>query len=46
VSLPLVDVEALLSWVLSYGDAARVVEPPEIARRLGEILERAAMRYR
>lgn len=46
VQLPLVNMEAVVSWVLSYGDAARVVEPPELAREVAAVLERAAARYR
>ncbi len=46
VSLPLVNVGTLVSWVLSFGDAARIVEPPELAREVAEVLERAAARYR
>ncbi|MBX3189237.1 MAG: WYL domain-containing protein [Labilithrix sp.] len=46
VSIPVGDVEAFVGWVLSFGDAARVVEPPELARRIGETLQRAAARYR
>jgi predicted DNA-binding transcriptional regulator YafY len=45
VQLPLIDVPSLLSWVLSYGDAARVVDPPELVRSVGETLARAAARY-
>lgn len=46
VQVPLVNVDAVVAWVLSYGDAARVVEPPELARRVATVLERAASRYR
>jgi predicted DNA-binding transcriptional regulator YafY len=46
LSLPLVNVDALIAWVLSFGDAARVVEPVEVARRVHDILARAAERYR
>jgi predicted DNA-binding transcriptional regulator YafY len=46
VQLPLVDVKSVVPWVLSFGDAARVVEPPELAREIGEVLARAAGRYR
>jgi predicted DNA-binding transcriptional regulator YafY len=46
VQLPLVNADALVAWVLSFGDAARVVEPPELARRVAATLERAGARYR
>ncbi len=46
IQLPLVNVDALVAWVLSFGDAARVVEPPELARAVHDVLERAAARYR
>ena len=45
VSLPLVDEAAVLHWILSWGDAARVVDPPELVREVGSILARAAARY-
>ena len=45
LSVPLVNVDAFVGWVLSYGDAATVVEPPEVARRVAGILQRAAARY-
>jgi hypothetical protein len=45
VSLPLVDARAAVTFVLSWGDAARVVEPPELATEVGNILARAASRY-
>ena len=38
-------VGAFIGWVLSFGDAATVVEPPELARQVAGILERAAARY-
>ena len=46
LSMPLVNVDALVTWVLSFGDAARVVEPFVLARQVGEVLQRAAERYR
>ncbi len=46
LSIPLASPDALVAWVLSFGDAARVVEPLELARRVGEVLQRAAERYR
>jgi predicted DNA-binding transcriptional regulator YafY len=45
VSLPLVDARAAIAFVLSWGDAARVVEPPDLVREVGDILSRAAARY-
>ena len=45
VSLPLVDPRAAIAFVLSWGDAARVVEPPELVSEVGQILARAASRY-
>lgn len=46
LSVPLVDVDAFVAWVLSFGDAARVVEPPDVVERVRTVLERAAGRYR
>ncbi len=46
LSVPLVNVDALVSWVLSFGDAAHVVEPPDVVRQVGAVLQRAAERYR
>ncbi len=45
VSLPMVDTRAAIAFVLSWGDAARVVEPPELASEVATILERAVRRY-
>ncbi len=45
MSLPLVDPRAAIAFVLSWGDAARVVEPPELVNKIGTILARAASRY-
>jgi predicted DNA-binding transcriptional regulator YafY len=45
LSVPLVNEDAFIGWVLSFGDAATVVEPPELARQVAGILERAAARY-
>ncbi len=45
VSVPLVSAQAIASWVLAFGDAARVVEPAELAREVGAVLARAAARY-
>jgi predicted DNA-binding transcriptional regulator YafY len=45
VSLPLVDQAAAVAFVLSWGDAAKVVEPAELERDVGAILARAAAKY-
>lgn len=45
LSLPLVDSRSAVAFVLSWGDAAKVVEPPELEREVGEILARAASKY-
>lgn len=45
MSLPLVDPRAAVTFVLSWGEAARVVEPPELVSEVGKILARAAARY-
>ena len=45
LSVPLVNVDAFVSWVLSFGDAARVVEPIEVAQQISRMLQRAAARY-
>jgi predicted DNA-binding transcriptional regulator YafY len=46
LSIPLVDTDALVAWVLGFGDTARVIEPADIARRVGDVLQRAAARYK
>lgn len=45
VSLPLVDPRAAVAFVLSWGDAARVVEPPELVSEVAKTLARAASKY-
>jgi predicted DNA-binding transcriptional regulator YafY len=45
LSLPLVDTRAAVSFVLSWGDAAKIVDPPELEREVGAILARASARY-
>jgi predicted DNA-binding transcriptional regulator YafY len=45
VSVPLVNAQAIVAWVLGFGDAARVIAPPELVREVGDILARAAARY-
>jgi len=46
LSMPLVNVPATIAWVLSFGDAARIVEPVELTRDVAERLERMRERYR
>lgn len=46
LSVPLVNTDAFIGWVLSFGDAVRVVEPADVAAQVAEILQRAATRYR
>jgi len=45
ISMPLADPAAATAWILSWGDAARVVEPADLVRSVGETLARAASRY-
>ena len=45
LAFPLANPDAVLSFVLSYGDAARVVEPAAFAEEVGRRLDRAARRY-
>jgi predicted DNA-binding transcriptional regulator YafY len=45
LSVPLVNVDAFIGWVLSFGDAVTVVEPPDVAQKIAAILSRAAARY-
>src|SRR5262249_28212579 len=45
VSLPLIDTRSAMSFVLSWGDAARVVEPPELVTEVARALSRATSRY-
>ncbi len=45
VSIPLVDARAAISFILGWGDSARVVEPPDLVLEVGRILARAAQRY-
>lgn len=46
ISLPYVAEDRLVAQILAWGDAARVIEPPDLAQRIASILERAAARYR
>lgn len=45
LSLPLIDPRAAVAFVLSWGDAARMVDPPELVEQIRSILSRAAARY-
>ena len=45
VSLSLVDPRAAIAFVLSWADAVRVVEPPELESAVSQVLARAASRY-
>ncbi len=45
VSLPLANRSALVAWILGFGDAARVVEPPDLAEEVASTLRRAVARY-
>jgi predicted DNA-binding transcriptional regulator YafY len=45
VSLPFVDARAAIAFVLSWGDAAKIVDPPELASEMATILSRAASKY-
>jgi predicted DNA-binding transcriptional regulator YafY len=45
VSFLAADLDAARAWVLGFGAAARVVEPPELARAVAEELRRALSRY-
>lgn len=39
------DVEGLLSWVLTFGDGAELLEPVELRDRLAHMLRRALSHY-
>ncbi len=45
LQIPLVNIDQLVSFVLSWGEAARVVDPPELVDRVAETLSRALQRY-
>jgi predicted DNA-binding transcriptional regulator YafY len=40
------DLERVKSWILGFGDSARVLEPPALVEEVRAQLERAAARYR
>lgn len=45
VSVPFGDRERAIAWVLGFGDAAKVIEPAELAEELRETLMAAAAKY-
>jgi predicted DNA-binding transcriptional regulator YafY len=45
LAFPLANPDAVTTFVLSFGDAARVVEPAAFAEEVGRRLDRAARRY-
>ncbi len=46
LSVPLADRRAVLAFVFSFGDAAQIVEPIDLAEEARAVLGRAAARYR
>lgn len=40
------DVDSALSWVLTFGDKAELLQPDQLRRRLGELTSALAARYR
>jgi predicted DNA-binding transcriptional regulator YafY len=46
VAVDVPHVEALVGWLLGFGDAARVIEPPDLALRIRSVLDRAVAKYR
>jgi len=45
LSVALSDLDELRRWVLGFGDAARVIEPDELAKEIARTLRTAAERY-
>lgn len=45
VAFSVPDLEPVVAWVLSFGPAARAVEPPELVLRVRDALSRALRRY-
>jgi predicted DNA-binding transcriptional regulator YafY len=39
------DADSVLSWVLTFGDKAELLEPQELRERLGELTKNVADRY-
>lgn len=46
VAIEVPHIDAVVGWVLGFGDAARVIEPPELALRVRSALDRALAKYR
>ena len=42
---PFPDADSVVSWVLTFGDKAELVEPEELRARLGTLAETLADRY-
>ena len=42
---PFPDADSVLSWVLTFGDKAELVEPEELREQLGELAGTLARRY-
>ena len=40
------DADSVLSWVLTFGDRAELLEPGELREQLGTLTETLARRYR
>ena len=40
------DADSVLSWVLTFGDKAELLEPEELRAQLGTLAETLAQRYR
>ena len=40
------DADSVLSWILTFGDKAELLEPEELRERLGTLIEALARRYR
>ena len=40
------DADSVLSWVLTFGDKAELLEPEELREQLGTLTETLARRYR
>ena len=40
------DADSVLSWVLTFGEKAELLEPEELRERLGDLAEELVNRYR
>ena len=40
------DADSVLSWVLTFGDKAELLEPEELREQLGDLIKTLAQRYR